>query len=677
MVQATSTHTPQRDELRTIPLSSIVVRDGFNPRVDVDATHVRELSASIKDRGLQVPLRVSALGDGTYALVAGESRYLAAIDAAVVEVPAVVRGTASEEDDNTRQAEELVDAVIENRLRRDLNPVEEALACQRLKSEHRYAVKEIAAKLRMTQALVKERLAILELPEDLWPQVADGSMPLRAVAPLASLAKLHPALPAVAIAMVGNDDGYGNEIQSWDDLVGDPVGAVLQAAHFNDVELPGDVYVAGRAYPLSRFTLDAKAQKKLARVAKLSGVEIDADKTTVRFDRSLTEQAVKLGAAVANRDGWDHIIVGQDVADQLAHDAIATLLKGLEAQERRRREQAKAAETQDPSAGTGGQQADAADPPPAPKSEEELKAERKAERQAREEAKRVAQAFNAELGSAVLRHLAKVKTDAAVLKILTAIDVTAGLEKIARRGARYGFPGWVREEQTAQGKTKVVYLHGGELSAKTTEFLQGAESAGEIAGRTIALLAMARLANEDDAVAQSDRTFYDVRVDRGLPWSDEVLELLDELCIERLPEHLTAERREINRQERERTERRAREQREATDRLQVLLGQDVLSEEEAKEARSLVSVVHGFYGPAHSEAIASIARARQAAVDAADAPHDPQATNAVGEVADTAPSDTTAEVDATDEEEALVARLAEAFDAEEVYESDQPEALAA
>ena len=70
---------------------------------------------------------------------------------------------------------------------------------------------------------------------------------------------------------------------------------------------------------------------------------------------------------------------------------------------------------------------------------------------------------------------------------------------------------------------------------------------GEVAGRQIALLAMARYADEG-AVARSGRAFYDLAPGGDLPWSDEAIDLLDALVAEKVSAHVL----ERGRQDRER-----------------------------------------------------------------------------------------------------------------------------
>ena len=77
--------------------------------------------------GVIQPLLVRPLHDGSYELIAGERRWRAAQQAGLEKVPAVVR--------DSEQAERLQVALIENMVREDLNPVEEARACAALVEE--------------------------------------------------------------------------------------------------------------------------------------------------------------------------------------------------------------------------------------------------------------------------------------------------------------------------------------------------------------------------------------------------------------------------------------------------------------------------------------------------------------------------------------------------------------
>ena len=98
-------------------------------------------------------------------------------------------------------------------------------------------------------------------------------------------------------------------------------------------------------------------------------------------------------------------------------------------------------------------------------------------------------------------------------------------------------------------RTRVDYLDRAGAGARAREYLGVAKTASDYAGRLIALVVMARYAKEE-AVAQSNRSFSALGVGRSLPWSAEVLDLVDELAAERLSEHLTAAVREQRADER-------------------------------------------------------------------------------------------------------------------------------
>ena len=152
----------------------------------------------------------------------------------------------------------------------------------------------------------------------------------------------------------------------------------------------------------------------------------------------------------------------------------------------------------------------------------------------------------------MLNRVARLKVDERVVKVLAAVDLHGDLSGIAARGARYGFPGWERETTTKAGKPKVELLERQEAGERAREFLAGAKSAGELAGRALCLIAMAHLADEE-AVAMSRRSYYSLHVSGhgGVPWGEEVLALVEEIATERLPERLTAAVRERRHREAE------------------------------------------------------------------------------------------------------------------------------
>ena len=529
---STPVHDPgETTQLRHIPLSRIVVPDGFNPRGEIiEDRELEQLAESMRRHGCLQPVRVRPTETGDYLLIAGERRYRAAVKAALMEIPAIVRPAGAGDDEE--QADLLVEAVIENDLRVDLDPLARARGYRRL-VDSGLTIKGVAERLATTQARVREHLRILKLPEDAQAKLAAGDVPLRAVKALEGLAAIHPGLAAAAIAQVLKPtDEY--EPYTWGDLEQQP----LEVATLAGDELPDGVYRAYASYPIDAFTLSEGAQKDLVALEELIGGSL----REVRFSHEDVEQARQLGAA----HGEHHrvVIVGEDVVNQLAGDYVARCLKVQRANDRRERQAGGQQRSGDSEA--RGAEADA-------RAEREAQEARRGEREAEREARERATVFNGDLGRAVYASLSRVKVDERTLKILASVNVTGELGDLAMRGARYCLPGWVRESTQRNGKTKYVYIdQRAEAERKASEYLAGATKAGDIAGRQIALIAMAVYADQQ-AVAASNRSYHHVTW-LG-PWGIEVNGLLDELVVEKLPEALVAvlapvlEKRKAHREE--------------------------------------------------------------------------------------------------------------------------------
>ncbi|MFP5364307.1 MAG: ParB/RepB/Spo0J family partition protein [Thermoleophilia bacterium] len=592
-------------QLCTIAISSIVPIDGWNPRISFDDAPLKSLAASMRDRGCLVPVLVDATGAGQYRLVDGERRYKAAVLAELTELPAIARPADAGRDDAAREGELLVDAVVANQLRAQLSPVEEALACRRLKSEHGLTVKGIAQKLQMTQVRVRERLAVLELPEALWPRIAGGEIPAGAIAALVGLEKIHPGLAAVAVTLVlDRSDVYDADPWRWRDVASDPVAVVAGGLHDETVAAPAGVFIATRGYPLSQFALDERAQAAAAQLAQLRGTPVDA--LELRFDRDAIERARALHAAHTPEHGWVTLIVGQDVADAIAGEQVLAALKASKAETKREH-----AVKDEPVASAGGGETGGA-----PADETVAKERARAERAEQAAERERCAAFNEELGAAIVNSLSRVKVDDRVVKVLTAINVAGELDRIAMRGARYGFPGWVTIEEGTRGPKRRYIDKRTDAQAKAVEYLAGAKSAGEVAGRTLALLLMAVYAQEG-AVANSSQAFHTVRVQSAMPWAGDVPELVDAIAAEKLPAALMApvleERRALQAQRRAAAAAKA----DALARVAELEQRiDELTGEELDELERLSRVAHGEYS-AQAWKLRDAIRARRTALDGA------------------------------------------------------------
>jgi ParB/RepB/Spo0J family partition protein len=526
----------------TVALDAITVEERFNPRAELERRALERLADSIRLHGVVVPLVVAPADErGRHRLLAGHRRLAAARAVGLTELPVVVR-----EAPDPARALEL--ALVENIAREQLDPLEEARAFRRL-LDAGLTRKGIAERLSVAQKRVTERLEILELPDELHTQVRDGTIPPGAVKALVRLARIHPDLPAVAVAKVGYRRHAWDEPLTWTDIASDPIAAVGSRYEDEPGALPEGVFETGSAYPVGRFTLDAKAERRLADVCALSGLQ--AAELRVPFGAEEAEQPEALGAAHRSREGHACLIVGQQVADQLARDWLERVV-------REHRRATREGERNESDSGAPADATAGAGEGAASLSEEKLAERRRAERAAEQEARRKATAHNAELGAAVVKAFARVKLDARAVKLLACLNLGGELEPLAMRGARYGFPGWTETVEQRNGRTKTVYIERREdAGRKAREYLAVAKSAPELAGRLLALVAMARYADEA-CVAQSACSYYAPAAPRGLPWSDEVVDLVDELAAERLPDHLTETIRQERREQREREAERER-----------------------------------------------------------------------------------------------------------------------
>ena len=160
-----------------LPIDSITPNP-HQPRKDFDDKALQDLSASLRQSGVLQPVVVRRLGDG-YQLVVGERRWRAAKLAGITRIPAVIR--------EASDAESLELALVENLLREDLNPMEEAEAYQRLLAEFGWTQEELAQRVARDRSSVANCLRLLKLPELIQADLRAGRLTMGHARALLSL----------------------------------------------------------------------------------------------------------------------------------------------------------------------------------------------------------------------------------------------------------------------------------------------------------------------------------------------------------------------------------------------------------------------------------------------------------------------------------------------------------
>jgi ParB family transcriptional regulator, chromosome partitioning protein len=128
----------------------------FQPRTDFDQSALDELTRSIQEKGIIQPITVRRMPNG-YQLISGERRLRAAQGAKLRNIPAYIIAVATDE-------EMLELALIENIQREYLNPMEVAIAYQRLMDECRLVPEDIAQRVGKDRSTVTNFIRLLKLP---------------------------------------------------------------------------------------------------------------------------------------------------------------------------------------------------------------------------------------------------------------------------------------------------------------------------------------------------------------------------------------------------------------------------------------------------------------------------------------------------------------------------------
>lgn len=154
-------------DLRNMPIE-ILQRGKYQPRRDIQPEALQELADSIKAQGILQPIVVRSIAPGKYEIIAGERRWRAAQQAGLSEVPVIVR--------NVPDEAAMAMALIENIQRENLNPLEEAIALQRLLEEFQLTHQQIAEAVGKSRTTVTNTLRLIQLHADVQRMLECGDI---------------------------------------------------------------------------------------------------------------------------------------------------------------------------------------------------------------------------------------------------------------------------------------------------------------------------------------------------------------------------------------------------------------------------------------------------------------------------------------------------------------------
>jgi ParB family chromosome partitioning protein len=160
-------HFEDRDERFFLCPVDAIEPNPNQPRRDFGETELNEMAESVREKGVITPLVVTRTERG-YQIIAGERRWRAAQKAGLDRVPVVVREA------NATESLEL--AIIENIHRKDLNPIEEALAYQRLLEEIGTTQEMLGKRLGKDRSTIANLLRLLTLPPPIQKDLIDGRL---------------------------------------------------------------------------------------------------------------------------------------------------------------------------------------------------------------------------------------------------------------------------------------------------------------------------------------------------------------------------------------------------------------------------------------------------------------------------------------------------------------------
>lgn len=163
------------DEIITAGSSSIhevaiekIKANPNQPRHEFDKTALFELGKSIQEFGIIQPITLRQMEDGYYQIISGERRWRASQQVGLIKIPAYIR---TADDENMMEM-----ALVENIQRQDLNPIEIALAYQKLIDQYNLTQDQLSDKVGKSRTAIANFIRLLKLPAPVQLALQDHSI---------------------------------------------------------------------------------------------------------------------------------------------------------------------------------------------------------------------------------------------------------------------------------------------------------------------------------------------------------------------------------------------------------------------------------------------------------------------------------------------------------------------
>lgn len=150
----------------------------FQPRKHFSKDSLRELSDSIKDRGILQPIIVRPKKNkaNAWQIIAGERRWRAAQLVGLHEVPVYIK--------NVKDEEVAIIALIENIQREDLSPIEEAKGYKKVMQKFSITQEELAVTMRRSRSYVTNFIRLLNLPKEVQTLIEEKKISIGQARPI-------------------------------------------------------------------------------------------------------------------------------------------------------------------------------------------------------------------------------------------------------------------------------------------------------------------------------------------------------------------------------------------------------------------------------------------------------------------------------------------------------------